>query len=164
MAAPVPDLLSDCRQARELAERNYTNIHANSLIIGNQGILIFGKPGFGKTSLMLFLLEHASASNKFAAMIADDQSMIVDANNQLIARCPLPIQGKLEIRGHGIINASFLPSSVINLVVEILPREKIDRMSEAKTKTINGIKLPLIYVPRSDLQQSKHIITAALGS
>ncbi len=146
-----------------MASHEYRNIHANSMIIDNQGILIFGKSGYGKSSLMLSLLEQTKSKNRFAAMIADDQSLIINTNDLLIARCPGINEGKLEVRGHGIVNACFLPSAVINLVVEIVTHKNIDRMPEKHAKTIDGVELPLIFVPRHDLHQSVRITLAALA-
>ena len=162
MARQVRGLLSGYRQAELDFQRNH-NIHANSLIIDHLGILIFGKSGFGKTTLMLSLLEQAKAKNKFAAMIGDDQSLIINANNRLIAHCLRANEGKLEVRGFGIVNAHFLPSAVINLVVEIVPHENVDRMPEKNTKTIDGVQLPRIFVPRNDLNPSVQITLAALA-
>ena len=143
--------------------QNYPNIHANSLIIDHQGILICGKPGSGKTSLMLSLLEQAKAKNRFAAMVADDQSLIINASNRLIAYCPQANEGKLEVRGHGIVDTPYIQSAVISLVVEIVPHENIDRMPVENAKTLYGIQLPLIFVPRHNLQQSVQITMAALA-
>lgn len=146
-----------------MGSQKYHNIHANSLIIDHQGILIYGKSGFGKTSLMLSLLEQAKAKNRFAIMIGDDQSLIANASDRLIARCPQTNEGKLEVRGYGIVDAPYIRSAVINLAVEIVPHENIDRMPEKNTKTIDGVQLPLIFVPRHDLQQSEQIIMATLA-
>lgn len=146
-----------------MALQKHHYIHANSLVIDHQGLLICGKSGFGKTSLMLSLLEQAKANSKFAAMVADDQSMIANENNRLIAHCPHANEGKLEIRGRGIVEAPFLQSAVINLVIEIVPRENIDRMPTIGTKTLDGVKLPLVFVPRHGLQQSVQIIQAMLS-
>ena len=143
--------------------QNYHNIHANSLIIDHQGILIYGKSGSGKTSLMLSLLEHAKTKNRLAIMVADDQSLIFSTNNRLVAHCPRANEGKLEVRGYGIVDAPFIASAVMNLVVEIMPHKEIERMREKNTKTIDGVQLPLIFVPQHDLQQSVQIIMAALA-
>lgn len=155
-------LLSGYQQVK-LALQKHHYIHANSLVIDHHGLLICGKSGFGKTSLMLSLLEQAKANNKFAAMVGDDQSLVANENNRLIAYCPSSTKGKLEIRGHGIVDVPFLQSAVINLVIEIVPRENIDRMPTIGTKTLDGIQLPLVFVPRYGLQQSVQIIQAMLS-
>ena len=95
-------------------------------------------------------------------MVGDDQTLIYNAHNRLIALCPRANEGRFELRGHGIVDDHFIASTIVNLVVEIVPHEEIERMPEQTTKAIIGVKLPLIYVPQFWQRQSIQIILATI--
>ena len=67
-----------------------SNHHACALEIHGTGILIKGSSGSGKTSLMLGLLERAKLENLNAAMIADDQVLLIHEKMKI-----QPIKSKL---------------------------------------------------------------------
>jgi len=139
-----------------------TNIHASCLIIGNKGILLRGPSGSGKTMLMLHLLQHASSNNQFAAMVADDQVIISNQNNQLVAHCPSTIKGRIEVRGFGINEQPYIRSAIINLVVNIIQPEELDRCPEEITETLRAVCLPSVCVPKYHWEQAIQIIAAKL--
>ncbi len=164
----MPGLSLNCLQinrsdALQKNYQNHENLHANCLIIGNQGILVCGPSGSGKTSLMLHLIDRATETSQFAAMVADDQTLLHNANGRLIGECPIDISGLCEIRGFGIYKNSFVASTVINLVVEIISPEKLARMPLENSRNIKGISLPEISVPQFQLEQSFRIITASMS-
>ncbi len=112
---------------------------------------------------MLHLIDRASKNVQFAAMVADDQTLLHSANGRLIGECPMDISGMCEVRGFGIYKKTFVASTVINLVVKIEPLKKLSRMPLENSRNINGVSLPEIYVPQYQLEQSYQIITANLS-
>jgi len=140
--------------------QNFVNMHANCLIVGSKGILLLGGSGCGKSSLTLQLLQHASAGNLFSALVADDQVFISGCNNRLIAMCPPTTKGQIEIRGFGISKLAHISSAIIDLVVEIIPPTKLERMPEKSSRAISGIELPLLAVPQFQWEQACQIVMA----
>lgn len=94
-------------------------LHANCVLLDDQGVLVRGASGSGKSALSRALLTAASTRGWFARLVSDDRTKIVFKNGRLIA-CPVnPIKGMLEIRGVGIVQVPVQPSTVIRLVVDL---------------------------------------------
>ena len=89
------------------------NIHASCVAIGNQGVLLLGKSGAGKSDLALRLIDDG------ARLVADDRTVLYAAGGALHARPPASIQGLIEIRGIGIIQLPVRASVKIALVVRL---------------------------------------------
>jgi len=138
------------------------NHHACALKINEIGILIKGKSGSGKTSLMLGLLERAKLENLNACMIADDQVFLKRNTNSLIANAPEATAGLVELRGYGIMKKPHQHSCEIKLIIDILEDEKIDRLPEQKFHVFETLELPLVEVPQNHETQAVRIIFAWL--
>jgi serine kinase of HPr protein (carbohydrate metabolism regulator) len=131
------------------------NIHATAIALGAFGVLIEGPSGSGKTSLALAAIEHMSNKGLFAALVADDQCLIETANNRVIASCPLPLTGLVEMRGLGIVKHPNITSSVImDIVIRMVEHNQIERMPEPETTTIAGLHLPVFKLPARQIAMS----------
>jgi len=75
--------------------------HATVVAWAGSGVMIIGKPGSGKTSLALHLMALG------CDLVADDRTELYKQGDQLVARCPLAIQGQIEARGFGILQTPF---------------------------------------------------------
>lgn len=118
------------------------NIHATTVAIENKGILIVGKSGAGKSDLALRLI-----MNKNAILVADDRTDIDIIDKKIICSCPKQIQGKLEVRGVGLIDFPFLPSAELRLVVKLVSDyTEIERLPMPEYEDILGVKIPLIKI------------------
>ncbi len=118
------------------------NIHATTVAIENKGILIVGKSGAGKSDLALRLI-----MNKNAILVADDRTDIDIFDKKIICSCPKQIQGKLEVRGVGLIDFPFLPSAELRLVVKLVSDyTEIERLPMPEYEDILGVKIPLIKI------------------
>ena len=73
-------------------------LHASAVAVDGRATLITGKPGSGKSSLALALIDRG------AKLIGDDGVSLVREGNRLMATPPPNIAGKLEIRGVGIVD------------------------------------------------------------
>ncbi|ALE17069.1 HPr kinase / phosphorylase [Altererythrobacter epoxidivorans] len=84
----------------------------SAVAIDGRAILIEGKPGSGKSSLALAIIDRG------AMLIGDDGIRIDTSGNRSIALPPPNIAGKLEIRGVGIVE---LPtgSAPIALILDL---------------------------------------------
>lgn len=136
------------------------NDHACALEINDIGILIKGKSGIGKTSLMLGLLERAKLEKFNAFMIADDQVFLNVYDEKLIASAPENTAGLVELRGYGILRMPHIKSCEIKVVVNILEDKKIERMPDAKHHLFETLRLPLIEVPQRHESLAVRIVFA----
>ncbi len=138
--------------------------HACVVQIEDRGILIDGTSGSGKTSTALRLLEHAKLTGRTAHLIGDDQVFLEPQNSDLTASVPEAIAGKIEIRGFGISDHAYIEKSHIHLIARIVEDEKIDRMPDDHSIEIEGISLPLLYLPRKHEELAMRIIFAWLDA
>ena len=119
------------------------SIHATAVAIGEDGILIRGASGSGKSSLALALMETGSPP---ATLIADDRVILSARDGVLYASVPDAIAGLLEVRGLGIIRRPFVSPMAIRLVVDLVPLAEAPRLpSEAEAR----VPLEAVALPRS---------------
>src|SRR3954469_9680700 len=93
-------------------------IHATCVVIGEAGILIRGASGSGKSSLAGALLAPAAPAGRFGRLVGDDRVEVAALNGRLIARPVKPIEGRLEVRGVGIVGLAHEPAVVVRLAVD----------------------------------------------
>ncbi|MBP3545560.1 MAG: HPr kinase/phosphatase C-terminal domain-containing protein [Alphaproteobacteria bacterium] len=130
------------------------NIYATTVAIEDKGVLIIGKSGAGKSDLALRLI-----MNKNATLIADDRTDIENIDEKIICSCPKNIQGKLEVRGIGIIDFPFLSSVELKLVVQLVSDyTEIERLPLPEYKDILGVKIPLIKIHPFSLSAVEKVV------
>lgn len=115
-------------------------IHATTVAIGGKAILLTGASGSGKSDLGLRLIDRG------ARLVSDDYTILAIRNGALVASAPDTIEGKMEIRGVGIMHFPPLSHIPVALVVELIQsseRQGIQRMPEdGLTVRIAGVELP----------------------
>ena len=121
-----------------------THLHATSVDINGKGILIFGKPGMGKSSLALQLIDRG------AILIADDQTVLHYEKEALILGSPETLRGMMEVREVGICSFPFRQQSYLKLCVEICEKNDLERLPEPLFKEYYQIKVPLLKLKRDD--------------
>ena len=101
------------------------------------GILCLGTPGSGKSDLMLRLM------NRGGMLVADDQVIFTSKttkeidkgySEQLFAQSPAEIQGKLEVRGLGILTFPYLPEALVSVVLNLVHGSKLSAYLYRKPK------------------------------
>lgn len=106
-------------------------VHGTAVSIEAQGnfngILIRGEAGSGKSDLALRLMDQG------ALLIADDRCDLDIRDDQVIVSAPDTISGLLEVRGLGIVKIGAEPCLPINLIVDLVNPEDIERMPEKLT-------------------------------
>ncbi len=113
-------------------------VHASAVALGQNGALIKGASGSGKSSLALELVSMG------ASLIADDAvDLIVDAG-QISLRCPEPIKGLLEIRGIGLLNVTTCVQAGLVIIVD-LDRLETDRLPPPRSEALLGMQVPVLY-------------------
>lgn len=94
-------------------------IHATCLLVGEEGVLIRGEPGSGKSALARQLLAFAGRDGLFARLVADDRVRLTLRHGRLVAR-PVPaVAGMLEVRGLGLASVPHEPAAIVRLVVDM---------------------------------------------
>lgn len=117
-----------------------TTVHASAVAIGGLGLLILGPSGAGKSALALALMAQG------ALLVADDRVLLTVRDGRLIAACPVPLSGRIEARGVGILSAPAAGPVPLAQVVD-LGRAETMRLPPRRSITLHGIELPLVLGP-----------------
>ncbi|NKB43470.1 MAG: hypothetical protein GKS03_04240 [Alphaproteobacteria bacterium] len=117
-----------------------TLTHATCVAIGDIGVLIRGPSGAGKSDLALRLIDRG------AVLVSDDYCHLSVEEGALTARTPEAIAGKIEVRGHGIVDGAHRPSVQIGLVVDLAPTDDIPRLPERQTCTVEGMMIAHVII------------------
>lgn len=130
------------------------NIHATLISYNNNGILLIGKSGSGKSDLALRMIMQNNA-----ILVSDDYVNLEVINNHLFGSAPQEIAGKLEVRGLGIMPFNHKNSEKITLCVELAEkREDVERLPSAEYCDFLGISIPKIKLYAFDCSTSCKII------
>lgn len=122
--------------------------HATLVQLFGFGVLLRGPSNSGKSSIALRLLDEAEQSRTPCALIADDQVIIASKADHLVGKAPDNLFGKIEIRGVGIINIQAHHECMIDLVVDLVPPQSLERMPDEKLDyvTIFGVEVRRIFI------------------
>lgn len=112
-------------------------MHASCVAVSGRGVLITGPSGSGKSTLALGLMALG------ADLVADDQTELWLDAGRLVARCPGALQGLIEARGVGILNAKALQQADIVLVADLAVTEP-DRLPPRRYITLLGQQTDLV--------------------
>ena len=126
-----------------------TNIHATCISYRDNGILLIGPSGSGKSDLALRMMMNNGAL------------LVAEKFGRLRATCPENIRGMMEVRGIGLCRFEPCPSVFVELAVELVPAgEKIERLPEAETAEFCGVKIPKIRLHGFEISAIDKIILA----
>jgi len=103
-------------------------IHGTCVAFGAYAALIRGASGSGKSDLALRFLALAPEGERAPILVADDQVFVEARGDALLASVPPTIAGKLEVRGIGIIEFSYVAHAELVLVVDLVPARDVPRM------------------------------------
>ena len=118
---------------------NLKRIHSTSVVIDDNGVLILGDSGSGKSDLALRLIDNG------ATLISDDISICRKNSNDIYLYCPPEIKGLLEVREIGIITVPFVERIKLRLVVNLKSNNN-ERFPKDSFFRILGIKIPIINI------------------
>ena len=118
---------------------NLKRIHSTSVVIDDNGVLILGDSGSGKSDLALRLIDNG------ATLISDDISICRKNSNNIYLYCPPEIKGLLEVREIGIITVPFVERIKLRFVVNLKSNNN-ERFPKDSSFRILGIKIPIINI------------------
>lgn len=113
------------------------HIHGSCVDFDGKCILAIGPSGAGKTSLILDLIALGGI------LVADDQVILSEDANGIIASAPQSIAGKIEARGIGILSCPYVQMSYLNLIVDIATEPPM-RLPESRTVKVGSISIEII--------------------
>jgi serine kinase of HPr protein (carbohydrate metabolism regulator) len=116
--------------------------------LGKRAALLRGASGCGKSDLalrFLFLARRGPAAMEPPLLVADDQVCLSRDGDRILASAPESIQGKMEVRGLGILGIKSVPASELVLVVDLVAPGEVPRLPEPdSTVQLLGLDLPLL--------------------
>ncbi len=94
-------------------------VHASCIAFGRMGVLLRGPPGAGKSDLALRAVETG------ARLVADDL-VALDLRGSRVWASPLPeADGRLEVRGVGIVRLPALDGAPLVLIADLAAPERL---------------------------------------
>jgi HPr kinase/phosphorylase len=130
-------------------------LHASCVQVAGIGVLLCGASGSGKSDLALRMIQTE------ARLIADDRVDLTREDGDLVARCPRPIQGLLEVRGVGIVRVETQASAKIGLAIDLVGREQVDRLPAARTRDYLGVAVPVLALDPFEFSAAAKVAIAA---
>lgn len=115
-------------------------VYGTCVAVDGRGVLLRGPTGSGKSDLALRVIDSGGA------LVADDQTRLVREGDRLVASSPGTIAGQLEVRGVGIVAVDTVGRAPLDLVLDMMPPEQIERFPEFGVCAFLGIEVPLLGI------------------
>ena len=126
-------------------------LHATAILIGEDGVLIRGPSGSGKSALALALLAAVSGADRFAQLVADDTVLAEVRHGRLVARPHPATAGRIERRGVGLLAVPQASACVVRAVVDLAAPDEAapERLPGPEAM---GVTLATVALPRLRLR------------
>jgi serine kinase of HPr protein (carbohydrate metabolism regulator) len=112
-------------------------LHASCVALNGRAILIAGRSGAGKSDLALRLIDRG------ARLVSDDYTMLRRVGGTLLASAPANIEGKIEVRGIGVVAFEQLEDVPVCLAIDL--DRAVERLPDPQdTFVVAGVKVPVI--------------------
>jgi serine kinase of HPr protein (carbohydrate metabolism regulator) len=120
-----------------LSQLSSETLHASCVALNGQAVLIGGRSGTGKSDLALRLIDRGGT------LVSDDYTIVQRVNGRLLAKAPANIQGKMELRGIGILPFDTVTDVPVGLFVDL--NLEVVRLPEPRPPVaIAGVVVPVI--------------------
>jgi serine kinase of HPr protein (carbohydrate metabolism regulator) len=141
--------------------------HGTCIALDGRAALLRGPSRSGKSDLALRCITLGLTLGKRALradLVADDGVMVERRGRCLLVRPPDAIKGKLEVRGLGIIEVSFVPEAELVLLVPLMPFEEIERLPDPRAaEEVLGVMLPVLPVDAFEAAAPQKVLLALAG-
>jgi serine kinase of HPr protein (carbohydrate metabolism regulator) len=112
-------------------------VHATSVAIDGQAVLLAGPSGAGKSDLALRLIDRG------AVLVSDDYTLIKRIDGRLIATAPVNIIGKIEVRGIGVVDLPYVAEAPVALLIDL--SDLVERLPDTPMmRMIAGVNVPVV--------------------
>lgn len=111
-------------------------LHGSCVALSKTGILLLAPPGGGKSDLALRLI------GRGARLVADDQVRLSTEGGALHAEPPEALEGRLEVRGLGLLAGLDWAPARLGLVVDLVPADGVTRLPDPARWEALGVGLP----------------------
>ncbi len=115
-------------------------VHATTVAINGDGVIIRGPAGSGKSDLALRLIDAG------AGLVADDYTKLEIIDGKVFTSPPETISGIMEVRGIGVMHIGTSGKAPLVMIVDLVRHELIERLPEHLNTEIMGMAIPLIEV------------------
>lgn len=132
-------------------------IHASCVALDDDGVLLLGPSGSGKSDLALRLIDGGGV------LVADDQVAIERSKDMVVARPAETLRGLIEVRGLGIIRLPHRPSCRLSLVVQLDSIGPWSRLPEPSQHRLLGTDLPRLHLDPRPASTCAKIRTALVA-
>ncbi len=113
-------------------------VHASAVSLGPRAVLILGPSGSGKSGLALTLMAFG------AQLVADDRVVLSLQDGLPWMSAPRTIEGLIEARGVGLLQADAVPGAWLSLVVD-LARIETQRLPPLREIQVGDHAIPLLH-------------------
>ena len=113
--------------------------HSTAVVLDNNGVLIIGESGSGKSDLALRLIDGG------ATLISDDITICKKRTDEIYLSSPIETKGLLEVREVGIITVPFVDRIRLKMVVK-LTEKNLNRMPKKNITKVLGVRFPLLVI------------------
>jgi HPr kinase/phosphorylase len=96
-----------------------SKLHASAVVIREDGVLLRGGSGAGKSSVALALIQKVPPDQEFAALVGDDVIHVWTNAGRILARGAPSISGLVAWRGLGLVRVPAFEACVLRLVVDL---------------------------------------------
>ncbi len=120
------------------------HVHATAVSIDGHGVLITGPSGAGKSDLALRLIDRG------AELVADDRVVTQVISGAVSLSAPANLAGLLEVHGIGIVELDHRARAPLNLVVELVGRDAVERMPNDPATEILGHEIARVRLHAFD--------------
>lgn len=119
-------------------------IHGSSVALEDNGVLIIGSSGSGKSDLALRLIDSGGT------LISDDQTLCLKKQNEIFLFSIEAIYGLLEIRNMGIIKVPYVENVKMKIIVSLV-QKKTERLYPKNKKRLLGLNFPHLELEPNEI-------------
>jgi serine kinase of HPr protein (carbohydrate metabolism regulator) len=129
-------------------------VHATTVDLDGQGVMLRGPSASGKSDLGLRLIDAG------ARLVADDRTDLTLSGDAVLATAPKELAGRMEVRGIGIVAVAPVADTRLVLVVDLVDVGDMQRLPEPETVDVLGVTLPLVRLSAFEASAPAKVRTA----
>ncbi len=131
-------------------------VHATTVDLDGQGVMLRGPSASGKSDLGLRLIDAG------ARLVADDRTNLIVSGDAVQASAPEELAGRMEVRGIGIVAVAAVAEIRLALIVDLVDAAEVQRLPEAETVEVLGVTLPLVRLSAFEASAPTKVRTALM--